>query len=89
MPLRNQDAQRQIGNALELENLPRKTMERLQLQGYLYVYLRNLRFREMFEAIWINRKRITFILKKILRPTRRVASSSWFERRAQAPAAAT
>ena len=53
-------------------------MERLQLQGYLYVYLRNLRFREMFEAIWINRKRIAFILRKLIRPTRRVASSSWF-----------
>ncbi len=74
-----EDFNKQIGNALELENLPRRTMERLQLQGYLYVYLRNLRFREMFEAIWINRKRIAFILRKLIRPSRRVASSSWLE----------
>jgi len=84
-----EDFNKQIGNALELEDLPRRTMERLQLQGYLYVYLRNLRFREMFEAIWINRKRIAFILRKLIRPSRRVASSSWFEQPAQTPATAT
>lgn len=81
-----EDFNKQIGNALELEHLPRKTMERLQLEGYLYVYLRNLRFREMLEAIWINRKRIAFILRKLIRPTRRAASSSWFERPDRVPA---
>jgi radical SAM superfamily enzyme YgiQ (UPF0313 family) len=72
-----EDFNKQIGNALELEALPRKTMEWLQLKGYLYVYLRNLRFREMFEAIWINRKRILFIFGKLIRKTPRVATSSW------------
>ncbi|MBI4581554.1 MAG: hypothetical protein HY718_17785, partial [Planctomycetes bacterium] len=50
----------------------------LQLRGYLTVYLKNGRFREMFEAIWINRKRILFILGKLLRGSRRAASSSWW-----------
>ncbi len=83
------DFNKQIGNALELESLPRKTMEWLQLKGYLHVYLRNLRFREMFEAVWINRKRIAFILRKLIRPTPRAASSSWFERPAPAPTTMT
>jgi len=83
-----EDFNKQIGNALELDTLPRKTMERLQLQAYLTVYLRNLRFKEMAEAVWINRKRILFILGKLIRKSRRVASSSWLERtgRQSAPA---
>ncbi len=76
-----EDFNKQIGKALELENLPRKTMERMQLQAYLTVYLRTHRFREMFQAVWINRQRILFILKKLLSPTitDRAASSSWLE----------
>jgi len=80
-----EDFNKQIGNALELETLSRRTMERLQLQAYLTVYLRNLRFREMAEAIWINRKRIAFILSKLIHPTRRAASSSWLERTTPSP----
>ncbi len=74
-----EDFNKQIGNALELEALSRKTMERLQLEGYLYVYLRNLRLYEMFEAMWINRRRIAFIIGKLFRKTRRAAVSSWLE----------
>lgn len=84
-----EDFNKQIGNSLELEGLPRRTMECLQLRGYLTVYLCNLRFREMAEAIWINRKRILFILRKIVRGSTRVASSSWFERRSPRPALAS
>ena len=83
-----EDFNKQIGNALELENLSRKTMEWLQLKGYLYVYLRNLRFREMFQAIWINRRRIMFIIGKLLRKTRRVATSSWLTGTGRVPAPA-
>jgi radical SAM superfamily enzyme YgiQ (UPF0313 family) len=83
-----EDFNKQIGNALELEALPRKTMEWLQLKGYLYVYLRNLRFREMFQAIWINRRRILFIVGKLLRKTPRVATSSWLTGTGRAPAPA-
>jgi len=74
-----EDFNKQTGSALELETLSRRQMELLQLRGYLTVYLRNLRFREMAQAIWINRQRIVFILGKLLRPTRRTSSASWLE----------
>ena len=70
---------KQTGSALELENLSRKQMEFLQLKGYLTVYLRNRRYREMFDAIWSNRSRITFILGKLIKPTRIAASASWLK----------
>ena len=56
-------------------------MELMQLRAYLTVYLRNGRFREMFEAMWINRKRVLFILRKLLSRVRTdpAASSSWLE----------
>ena len=76
-----EDFNKQIGKALELEHLPRKTMEWMQLRAYLSVYLRTFRFREMLEAVWINRKRILFIVRKLLgrSSTARAASSSWLE----------
>ena len=76
-----EDFNKQLGKALELEHLPRKTMEWLQLRAYLSVYMRNLRFREMFQAAWINRRRILFILKKLLSRSAAdpAASSSWLE----------
>jgi radical SAM superfamily enzyme YgiQ (UPF0313 family) len=80
-----EDFNKQIGNSLELEGLSRRTMEYLQLRGYLTVYLRNLRLREMAEAIWINRRRIVFILSKIVRASARAASSSWFQGTGRVP----
>ncbi len=74
-----EDFNKQIGSALELENLSRKQMEILQLRGYLTVYLRNFRFREMAEAIWTNKKRIVFILKKLVTRKSAAASSSWLD----------
>ncbi|MHC4698151.1 MAG: B12-binding domain-containing radical SAM protein [Planctomycetota bacterium] len=73
------DFDKQTGSALELEKLPRRQMERLQLRAYLTVYLRNRRFRELFEAVAINYRRILFILRKMIRPTGKSASASWFE----------
>ncbi len=70
---------KQIGSALELQDLPRKQMERLQLQAYLTVYLRNRRFRELLQAVGINYKRILFILRKMITPTGKAASASWLE----------
>lgn len=74
-----EDFNKQIGSALELETLSRRQMELLQLRGYLTVYLRNYRFREMFEAIGINYKRIAFILGKLIKPSNKAASSSWLD----------
>jgi len=72
-----EDFNKQIGNALELETLSRKKMEQLQIKAYLTVYLRTWRFWEMSQAIWSNRDRIAFMLKKLVRKTQRVAASSW------------
>lgn len=76
-----EDFNKQTGKALELDTMSRKTMERLQLQGYLTVYVRNLRFREMLSAAWTNRRRIGVILKKLALPRHDdvAASSSWLE----------
>ena len=74
-----EDFNKQIGSALELETLSRKQMEILQLRAYITVYLRNLRFRELFQAVIGNRRRIAFILRKLLSRTSEAASSSWLE----------
>jgi radical SAM superfamily enzyme YgiQ (UPF0313 family) len=74
-----QDFNKQIGSALELNTLSRRQMEFLQLRAYLTVYLRNFRFREMFQAIAGNRKRIAFILRKLISRTKQTASSSWLD----------
>ncbi len=75
-----EDFNKQTGKALELQTMSRKTMERLQLQAYLTVYVRNFRFREMYEAIRTNYRRIMLILKKLVLPARsdEPGSSSWF-----------
>ena len=76
-----EDFNKQIGSSLELENLSRKTMERLHLQAYLTVYLTNFRVKDLLRIAWLNRGRIFFILKKLItgRTGGEVASSSWLE----------
>ncbi|MCP4592120.1 MAG: B12-binding domain-containing radical SAM protein [bacterium] len=76
-----EDFNKQLGKALELKNLSRKTMEWMQLRAYLSVYVRTYRFGELFNAAWINRRRILFILGKLLGRTApdQAASSSWLE----------
>ena len=49
------DFNKQLGNALEMETLPRAAMERLQLLGYLYFYVRNLRLVGFARFCWENR----------------------------------
>ncbi|MFQ5590919.1 MAG: B12-binding domain-containing radical SAM protein [Phycisphaerae bacterium] len=84
-----EDFNKQIGSALELEKLPRRQMERLQLQAYLTVYLRNGRFGELIKTAAANYKRILFILRKIVFPSNKAASASWLDRTCEraAPAA--
>ena len=74
-----EDFNKQIGSALELDTLSRKQMEVFQLRAYITVYLRNLRFRELFQAVIGNRKRIAFILRKLLSRTSEAGSSSWLD----------
>jgi anaerobic magnesium-protoporphyrin IX monomethyl ester cyclase len=66
-----EDFNKQIGNALELENLSRKTLERLQLEGYLKVYLYNWRFRELFQILVQHRKRLYYKIRQFISPRRK------------------
>jgi len=49
------DFNKQLGNALELDTLSRAEMERLQLIGYAYFFLRNGRLRDFLRFCWTNR----------------------------------
>ncbi len=62
------DYNKQVGNALELESLSRKMMERLQVIGYFKLYLYNFRFRELFKVIYDNRMLALTMFKKIITP---------------------
>ncbi|MBU1878738.1 MAG: B12-binding domain-containing radical SAM protein, partial [Chloroflexi bacterium] len=50
------DFNKQLGNALELNTLSRAEMERLQLVGYSYFFLRNLRIPDFVRFCWTNRR---------------------------------
>ena len=54
------------GNALELENLTRKELERLQARAYLWFYLRNFRILDLSKFAWEKRKAVGKIARKIL-----------------------
>ena len=49
------DFNKQLGHALELEGLTRPEMERLQLIGYVYFFLRNGRVVDFLRFCWQNR----------------------------------
>jgi anaerobic magnesium-protoporphyrin IX monomethyl ester cyclase len=76
-----EDFNKQIGSSLELENLSRKTMERLHLEAYLTLYMRNFRIGDLTRVAWSNRGRIFFILRKLITGSydNATASSSWLE----------
>jgi|TARA_B100000959_G_scaffold119627_1_gene125732 radical SAM superfamily enzyme YgiQ (UPF0313 family) len=49
------DYNKQIGNALELKNINRKQLEKLQMIGYLKILVWNFRFLDLITFIWQNR----------------------------------
>jgi radical SAM superfamily enzyme YgiQ (UPF0313 family) len=59
------DYNKQIGNALELEGIPRKKMEWLQATGYVKIYLYNLRLIELAKFLWHYRNGAFKLLKKM------------------------
>jgi radical SAM superfamily enzyme YgiQ (UPF0313 family) len=61
------DYNKQLGNALELTTLSRQQMERLQLNGYLKIPLRNLRLWHFARFCWQNRRGAVAFLRKVLR----------------------
>lgn len=77
-----EDFNKQIGNAIELETMSRKTMERLQLLAYLNFYVRTLKFRQLAKVLRKNYDRIPILLRKLISQNGNeglVGSSSWLE----------
>lgn len=61
------DYNKQFGNAVEFENISRKQLERLQLFGYVKVFLFNLRLIDLAKFMWQYRSEGVAIVKKHLR----------------------
>lgn len=60
------DYDKYLGNALELENLTRKEMEKLQAAAFIKLYLYNFRFIELLRLLLSRRREISSMLKKWL-----------------------
>jgi len=60
------DYNKQIGNALELKNLNRKQLEKLQMIGYMKILVWNFRFLDLIKFIWQNRHAGFAFFKKLL-----------------------
>lgn len=60
------DFNKQIGNALEIKGLDRKTLEKMQYLGYLKFYVYNLKLYSFIKFIFTYRKMILAILRKHL-----------------------
>jgi hypothetical protein len=45
------DYNKQLGNALELKNLSRKDLERIQFAGYLKLFVFNRRYKDLFRFL--------------------------------------
>ena len=59
------DFNKHLGNALELQQLDRRSLELLQMRAYLVFYLRNLRFLSLIGYIFEKRAAIFFMVKKV------------------------
>lgn len=64
-----EDYDKQIGNALEIEGLPRSDLEKWQRRAYLAVYLRNLRFAELIRLLISQRRLALSMLRKWANPS--------------------
>ena len=61
------DYNKQIGNALELVNIPREKIERLQMFAYLKVFLKNHRYWDFLKFCWdFRRQALGFIQNHFL-----------------------
>lgn len=64
------DYTKSTGHPMELEGVSRRTMVFIQMGGYLYFYLRNLRFVEFFRVLKENIHPVFINLKKMILPSR-------------------
>lgn len=60
------DFDKHLGNAMELEGLSRKELERLQALAYLWFYLRNFRLRDLSAFFWEKRKAVWKLARKMV-----------------------
>lgn len=65
LSLRWNDYNKQLGNALELKNISRKEMEKIQFWGYMKFYFYNLKLKEIIKNVVENNKLAFAIIKKI------------------------
>lgn len=66
---------KQLGNALELECLSRKDLERLQLIGYIKLFVYNKRVFDLFRFLWEYRREMVSFLRNHLRKQKQVHGS--------------
>ncbi|MBL7069655.1 MAG: cobalamin-dependent protein [Candidatus Omnitrophica bacterium] len=57
------DYNKQLGNALELDGLNRSDLERLQLAGYLKLFIFNRRFKDFLRFMWNYRREMFSFLR--------------------------
>ena len=62
------DYNKQLGNAVSLEKMSRRTMERMQALGYIYIFLRNGRVGDMIRTIIKNQTLVVNMLRKLIFP---------------------
>ncbi len=60
------DYDKHLGNALELENLTRKELERFQAIAYMWFYLRNFRLIDLTKFAWEKRKAAWRLARKLM-----------------------
>lgn len=60
------DYNKQIGDALEFKGLTRRQLEKLQLFGYLSVFVKNWRFMDLTRFVWRFRREGFVFLRKFL-----------------------
>lgn len=61
------DYNKQIGNALEFENISRKEIEKIQFLGYIKFYFYNFKIKEILKNIIRNHKLAFAIIKKVFK----------------------
>jgi radical SAM superfamily enzyme YgiQ (UPF0313 family) len=61
------DYNKQLGNAMELEGVSRRRIETLQLIGYLQVFIKNHRYRDLSRFVWTYRHEGANLVAKILK----------------------
>lgn len=70
------DYNKQLGNALELDSLSRSDLEKLQLIGYLKLFVMNRRFIGLFKFIFNYRREASSFIRNYLRKDKKQINSN-------------